>query len=478
MTSPRTTRIRQTAFRGLIGVERFDVTPPEGIYARMWGAALHETAHGLHRPLTGTAIAFGDVHRSRFVTTVSLDLGWWRNPDDEFYVRGYVLERLGIHSTDLIISLTHTHAGPSISRSHSDKPGGHLIEAYVDALRASIAAAVGNAIEMAAPATMAWQYGHCSLAANRHVRSPLGDRVVVGYNPNAAADDTLLVGRIATDDGKVAATIINYACHPTSLGPGNQLISPDYVGAMREVIESHTGGAPCLFLQGASGELAPQQQYAGDISVAERNGRILGYAALSTLESMLPHDTDYELTSVMESGAPLGVWSYEAANASERIETSQTSVSLPLKTTSSAVLPTSNGCDQRVIRERRERSQQLQQLVKDAKELRMSLWVWRLGDCFFVAVPAECYSHLQLHLRAKYPATPIVVLNIANGYCSYLPTMDHYQRAGYEVQVSLLSPGCLEQLIDSVEAAIAKLSVGEPESLGRTATPIATPQHA
>ena len=38
-------------FRGLIGVARRDVTPPVGIYARMWGAAKHDQAEGVHKPL-------------------------------------------------------------------------------------------------------------------------------------------------------------------------------------------------------------------------------------------------------------------------------------------------------------------------------------------------------------------------------------------------------------------------------------------
>lgn len=67
-------------------------------------------------------------------------------------------------------------------------------------------------------------------------------------------DDTVTVARVTTDDGTLLASIVNYACHPTTLAWDNTLISPDYIGAMREVVERDTG-APCLFLQGACGEL-------------------------------------------------------------------------------------------------------------------------------------------------------------------------------------------------------------------------------
>src|SRR5258708_11748968 len=78
---------------------------------------------------------------------------------------------------------------------------------------------------------------------------------------------------------------------------------------MRAIVESATGNAPCLFLQGNSGDLAPRDDYAGDPAVADRNGSILGYAALATLTSMLPAGTRLDYAGVVESGAPLATWS-------------------------------------------------------------------------------------------------------------------------------------------------------------------------
>ena len=36
-----------------------DITPPVGIYHRMWGAARHDRSAGVHRPLRATAMVFG-----------------------------------------------------------------------------------------------------------------------------------------------------------------------------------------------------------------------------------------------------------------------------------------------------------------------------------------------------------------------------------------------------------------------------------
>src|SRR6185369_13887791 len=103
------------------------------------------------------------------------------------------------------------------------------------------------------------------------------------------------------------ATIVNYACHPTTLAWENALISPDFPGAMREVVEGTTG-VPCLFLQGASGDLGPREGFVGDPAVADRNGRQLGHVALAALEALPPPGTRFEYEGPVISGATLGAW--------------------------------------------------------------------------------------------------------------------------------------------------------------------------
>src|SRR5579864_7624925 len=106
----------EPGFAGLIGVERADITPPVGIYARSWGAATHEVAEGIHRPLTATALALRAVAEDAPLILVALDLGWWRTGDDERYARHALLDALALDPARVVIALSHTHAGPSICR--------------------------------------------------------------------------------------------------------------------------------------------------------------------------------------------------------------------------------------------------------------------------------------------------------------------------------------------------------------------------
>ena len=49
-------RVLTPQSRCRFGIARCDVTPPVGIYHRMWGAATHDRATGVHRPLSATAV--------------------------------------------------------------------------------------------------------------------------------------------------------------------------------------------------------------------------------------------------------------------------------------------------------------------------------------------------------------------------------------------------------------------------------------
>ena len=279
------------AFVGTVGIARADITPPPGIYCRNWGAAAHDTARGVHRPLSLTAVALDDRSGGRPLVLVDADLGWWSGPAYERAFRERLRTALDLPPERLLFALTHTHAAPPLTRPEPHWPGGDLLVRYHEAVWQAACDAGRRAIAAAEPARVEWQLGSCRLAANRDLPEPAAagrgtvpGRVVCGYHPRGEADDTLLVGRITTTAGRPLATIVNYACHPTTLAWDNTLVSPDYVGALRETIESATNGAPAVFLQGASGDLAPRHQYVGDPAVADAHGRQLAHAALATRE--------------------------------------------------------------------------------------------------------------------------------------------------------------------------------------------------
>ena len=51
-----TTTVLTPTSRVRLGHARVDITPPVGIYHRMWGAARHDQSTGIHRPLLALSL--------------------------------------------------------------------------------------------------------------------------------------------------------------------------------------------------------------------------------------------------------------------------------------------------------------------------------------------------------------------------------------------------------------------------------------
>jgi hypothetical protein len=241
-----------------------DITPPVGIYQGLWGAARHDRATGIHRPLTAKVMVFEGVDGA-----------------GERMIR-FLPDRLNL-------------------------PGGELILSYLRETEEKVPNACERAIADLRDAVITYASGCCGMAANRDYWDEIKGVHACGFNPDAPADDALVAARVTDTSGRLAATVVNYACHPTTLAYDNSLLSPDYVGAMREEIERATR-APCVFVLGASGDLGPRDGYTGDAEVADRNGRQVAYAALSALASLGPPATDFVYQGPIISGATLGTW--------------------------------------------------------------------------------------------------------------------------------------------------------------------------
>lgn len=448
-------RIRIPRTRARIGIARRDITPPVGIRAKNWGPADWERSEGAHRPFELTALALiSSDDRPRVLLAV--DGTWWRRVADEQAVRGAILAGLGLEPDQLMLSLSHTHAGAVLCAADAHLPGGELIPGYLEALAAAGIAAGREAVDTARDGLVEWTSGRCTLAADREL--DVDGRALVGYNPSGAADDTVTIGRISLD-GVVRATLVNYACHPTTLAWQNREVSPDYVGAMREIVESATG-ALCLFVQGASGELAPREQYTGDVGVVDRHGRSLGHAVLAALDALPAPGEELTLEGVVESGAPLAIWTGQPVDGGEHAAASLSDVELPLR-----ALPTIDelaeewkDIDPRSREERLGRARNLRDGYIDGPTVPHPVWAWRLGDAIIVGHPGEAYSTLQTTLRARFPETPIVVMNLTNGPgFVYLPTRDAYDRGAYQAWQTPLAPGALELLVEHATAVVTDL---------------------
>ena len=455
--------LKHSALHARIGISRIDITPPIGIYARNWGAAVHDVAESIHRPLTLTALTIAPIDESGPpLVLIDADLGWWKTPQAFHRVQAALLEAAGAPATHVAFALTHTHAGPPLMEPDASLPGSDLIGPWMDRLIEGSQYAIRTALATASPALLEWHTGHCHLAAYRDLPDPdtTKPRMICGYNPTGASDDTLLVGRISDPAGRMLATLVNYACHPTTLAWDNKAISPDYIGAMRECMQQATG-VPALFLQGASGEVGPREQYVGDTEVADRHGRQLAYVALATLEDMErpAHALTYEKT--VESGAPLAVWSPRPCTVSEVVRVEPTTIELPIKDwpTAAELERERAATSDRALEERLRRKRDIRRALGDGQTFALPVIAWRLGDAVLVGSCCEAYSVLQVELRRRFASRSIVCMNLVNGSMGYVPPAACYDHDLYQVWQTPFDRGSAELLLEAASGAIQRLIV-------------------
>jgi hypothetical protein len=476
-----TTNVETPQARCRAGVARADITPPVGIYHRMWGAALHDRATGVHRPLLATALWLRPRSRDDDQLILAIDHCILDGVEMQM-IRHAVHHATGIAADRVQIALSHTHGSGWMSRSRAHLPGGDLVGPYLDALAITLATLAKEAQHNVQPATIVFGRGRCNLAAQRDFLDDAIGKIVCGFNPDGVADDTLLVGRIARDDGTPLASLVNYACHPTTLAWENTALSPDYVGAMREVVERETG-VPCVFLQGASGDLGPREGFVGDWNVADRNGRQLGFAALSALEALPRPGTRFEYAGAVVSGAVLGTWKHEALDddSLSGLETwSAQSASVPLAYRHD--LPDRDetererACwladeeqarlvhDETRVRDCRAKAEQMTRqlhrldVLPKGKTFPLPVTIWRLGGSLWVFVPGEMYQQFQTALRGRFPGFAVVVATLTGDWQpGYLPAARTYGYGIYQEIIAAVAAGSLEVLIEEIGRRMQRL---------------------
>ena len=466
------------------GVARGDVTPPVGIYHRMWGAATHDRSTGLHRPLTATVLSIAPTEvtansKPRILVALDHCLLW---TVEMRTLLDRVAERAEVDRDSITVFFSHTHGAGLMGLERCELPGGDLIPQYLDDMASTIARLARDAMTKSQPAFVSYGTGRCSLATNRDYFDADRGGYVCGFNPDGIADDSIVVARVTDESGSTLATIINYACHPTTLAWDNTLISPDYVGAMREVVERATD-APCFFIQGASGDIGPREGFVGDVTVADRNGRQLGYAALSALEELAPANRQFAYTGAVVSGATIGTWQYQAESDEQlrsagEWRTATCEVSLPFRedmpqreelledqrrfqAEEQAALATGNSERAREARALVERATRRLVRVEHLPEgdvISYRAELWRVGDALWIPLDGEHYNILQRILRERFPGHTLIIGTLANGSnVWYLPNADSYGKGLYQEEASVLARGSLEKLTDALIATIHQL---------------------
>ena len=269
-----------------VGLARRDITPETPI--RLAGyAGRTRPADKVDAPLLAQALAFKNPAGERFVF-VALDNCEVSHPFVQ-PVLEQVLAKFQLPIGAVAVVSSHTHSGPVLADTLPGMPQApaasedqQRVQNYSGALQSNLVAVVGEALDDVQPAVLEYGVGQARFAMNRRVYRD--DKVVFGDNPDGPVDFDVPVLRVKGTNGVLRAIVFGYACHGTSVRTGDDwyMVSPEYMGYTRQLLETHHPGAKALYLTGMGADSDPFPR--GPLLEAKRHGVELAGAVMDVLD--------------------------------------------------------------------------------------------------------------------------------------------------------------------------------------------------
>lgn len=223
----------------LAGAASGSITPLTACYLAGYGGAGKSV--GVHDSIYAKVVVVEGQGGALAILT--LDCIGLMHPELET-IRKKVAQRLPAGEFDpmrIVVTSTHTHLGPDVVGLWGrNRFSSGVQKKYMEQLTDMAASKITEAWLKRRPATA------------RYAQTEHGEGWVFNISVPEEIDRSVTTLQFLDEAGHSIATLTNFACHPTIMGPESRLISADYVGGLYVHLDSTIGGVN-LFLQGAIG---------------------------------------------------------------------------------------------------------------------------------------------------------------------------------------------------------------------------------
>ena len=400
-----------------IGVAKIDITPTHPVRLTGYGNRTTES-EGVAQHLWAKALALGGDDGDGPAVLITVD-NCGITPEISEAVARQLQQQSGIKRPRLVISVSHTHAGPSLTNwapflfsADVSQPQQDRIDQYTRQLTGQLIEVARQALGNRRDGYLFWTQGQVGFAANRRV---VKDESWTGFGvqPRGPVDHRLPVLVAQGVDGQRMAVVANYACHCTTTGGDFNQIAGDWAGYAQEYIQQDHEPAVALITIGCGADANPEPR--GSLDMCRQHARALADEVKRLLASELK---------------PLG----------SRLDCRLVRVELPFDQ-----LPTREQWQQRS----REggvtgyhASKFLQRLDRGEAiptELTYPVAAWNFADRLaMVFLGGEVVVDYALRLSQEFDADRLWVTAYANDVPCYIPSRRILREGGYEADSSML----------------------------------------
>lgn len=428
-----------------VGLAAGDITPrlpcPMGGYG-----ARTAPAQAVHDPLTVQALFLDGV------LWLCFDLLLLRS-DDVARIRRAAADASGVAPGDIVVSCTHTHAGPA---TVALPPQEQAAEEYLQSLPGRAAPVARRAVAQARPAIVVAGSFRSSVGANRRDPAKPADTTNVFW---AFFDDpTEGDGAGARwPTGPLRGVLLQTACHPTVLPPENLAVSADFIGGLRAAWSRARPDAWLGVVNGAAGDISTRfTRRAQNFDEAWRLGQILHEElerALAQAPAEAPAAGHLRMLRDRVALPRKDLPSPEAARA--RLAEAEARWREARRRLEAGEIPPG---EERLYRTAFEGAQSEWALLQSGRWLEdeAEVVVLDLGAFGAVVLPGEPFSSLGQAVRGRSPWAETMVAGYSNGHVGYLPDRTAYEEGGYEALAAHVAPEAGERLVEAAARLLSR----------------------
>jgi neutral ceramidase len=451
------------------GAARRVVNPPLG--TRQTGFRLFgNPVQAIESDLTATALVLASgptkvVLIAIDLSLVGIDLSLRRQRPAQV-LRAGVAEALGIPISHVLLNTSHAHSGVALPDYMPDTEEQIALKTrYRQTLLRGLVEAAVDADGRLQPARLGTGWGESTIGVYR--RETRDGHDVLGEVPDHPIDTSVGVIRADDLDGDPIAVAFRYSCHPVTMGPRSAVVSSDFPGVARAVVESSLGGL-ALFLQGGGGNVNPRAGMGFEVDCRDTKTRVgleLGGEALKVAAAIRTNTTAGErrplgnvpniLFTPWEPVEDRPAPQLAAEDAAVELDY----VDLPPVDEARAILAArqsalaelrargEDGWEVRVA----EKVEDWARLLVEAAQLdepTCSLFVQaiRVGDVAIAGMNAELFFESGLDLRARSPFADTFALGYTNGTIGYLPRAEDHPAGGWKLGANYAVPDLIFQV--------------------------------
>ncbi len=430
-----------------VGTSKAVITPDKPLIMAGY-ISRKEKAQGKLDDLYAKTLYIRGRHGLGFLV-ISLDL---IRIDNELYdeIAKQISQQTGLRKEQIHVVATHTHSGPEISTVFwntlplSSKEEKKILD-YRNQLIETVTRTAVESVEKAEKAR---------LYVGKTLIEDVGSNRV---DPSGPKDNEAMYLVAKKDDGTYKVILVNYACHPTVLGPENKMYSGDLAGMTCQLIEDKFG-VMTMYLNGAAGNISTRHTRGG------QNYEWLKLLASRLAEPIIESISNSRYEPIEKNVIVSGTYVYRLKT--KYIEKDIGNI-LEMKKQIEEKLEQlkKRNPSHAEIRDLESRLEGIQVLLnrimmlKKLESIEARISYVKIGDkAVFIFFPGEVYVELQLIAKKESRYPYVFFVGYADGYIGYVP-FDKWgveeSLMSYEKIVSIIDPGEVEKIVSIIREIVS-----------------------